>query len=64
MNQEANDPDGQPPGAGRSAALESTADALLPGVRADLERLAAIPSIAFPGLSPEPVLQARDLVVA
>ncbi|WP_411143804.1 M20/M25/M40 family metallo-hydrolase [Streptomyces sp. x-80] len=64
MNQEANDPDNDPPGAGRSAALESTADALLPGVRADLERLAAIPSIAFPGLSPEPVLQARDLVVA
>ncbi|SOE10216.1 Peptidase dimerisation domain-containing protein [Streptomyces sp. 2323.1] len=45
-------------------ALETTVDALMDGVCADLKRLAAIPSIAFPGFSPEPVLQARDLLVA
>ncbi|MGD3109980.1 M20/M25/M40 family metallo-hydrolase [Streptomyces sp. YGL11-2] len=45
-------------------ALESTVDALMDDLCADLKRLAAIPSIAFPGFSPEPVLQARDLVVA
>ncbi|MGW1378433.1 M20/M25/M40 family metallo-hydrolase [Streptomyces sp. NPDC002446] len=62
MNQEANDP--HVPGGGPAASLEATADALMDGVCADLKRLAAIPSIAFPGFSPEPVLQARDLVVA
>ncbi|MFI9352180.1 M20/M25/M40 family metallo-hydrolase [Streptomyces lydicus] len=63
MDQEANDP--HVPGAGGpAAALEATVDALMDGVCADLKRLAAIPSIAFPGFSPEPVLQARDLLVA
>lgn len=62
MNQEADDPHFRR--AGAASALESTADALMDGVCADLKRLAAIPSIAFPGFSPEPVLQARDLVVA
>ena len=47
-----------------AAALETTVDALMDGVCADLKRLAAVPSIAFPGFSPEPVLQARDLLVA
>ena len=47
-----------------AARLETTVDALMDGVCADLKRLAAIPSIAFPGFSPEPVLQARDLLVA
>ncbi|MFF4291321.1 M20/M25/M40 family metallo-hydrolase [Streptomyces sp. NPDC001633] len=61
MNQEANDPSARGSGA---PALEDTVDALMDGVCADLKRLAAIPSIAFPGFSPEPVLQARDLVVA
>ncbi|WP_369373879.1 M20/M25/M40 family metallo-hydrolase [Streptomyces sp. cg36] len=43
--------------------LESRVDGLMDGLRADLERLAAIPSIAFPGFPPEPVEQAHDLVV-
>ncbi|WP_406505548.1 M20/M25/M40 family metallo-hydrolase [Streptomyces sp. NBC_00212] len=43
--------------------LRSTVDALMDGLRADLERLARIPSIAFPGFPPEPVRQAHDLVV-
>lgn len=33
------------------------------GLRADLERLAAIPSIAFPGFPAEPVREAHDLLV-
>ncbi|GGX21703.1 M20/M25/M40 family metallo-hydrolase [Streptomyces albulus] len=48
---------------GAASALETTVDGLMDDLCADLERLAAIPSIAFPGFSPEPVLQARDLVV-
>ncbi|MFD9560623.1 hypothetical protein [Streptomyces sp. NPDC059994] len=32
------------------------------GLRADLERLAAIFSIAFPGFPPDPVKQAHNLV--
>ncbi|MFD9793169.1 M20/M25/M40 family metallo-hydrolase [Streptomyces sp. NPDC059070] len=43
--------------------LESRVDGLMDGLGADLERLAAIPSIAFPGFPPEPVEQAHDLVV-
>ncbi|MFD7164611.1 hypothetical protein [Streptomyces violascens] len=43
--------------------LRSTVDALMDGLRADLERLARIPSIAFPGFPPEPVRQVHDLVV-
>ncbi|CAM5604761.1 M20/M25/M40 family metallo-hydrolase [Streptomyces xanthochromogenes] len=43
--------------------LRATVDALMDGLRADLERLARIPSIAFPGFPPEPVHQAHDLVV-
>ncbi|MEU8960300.1 M20/M25/M40 family metallo-hydrolase [Streptomyces sp. NPDC048491] len=43
--------------------LRATVDALMDGLRADLERLARIPSIAFPGFPPEPVRQAHDLVV-
>ncbi|MFI7387575.1 M20/M25/M40 family metallo-hydrolase [Streptomyces sp. NPDC049813] len=39
------------------------ADRLMPGLRADLERLAAIPSVAFPGFPAEPVLRAHDLLV-
>ncbi|WP_407549136.1 M20/M25/M40 family metallo-hydrolase [Streptomyces sp. Pv4-95] len=62
MNQEAHGPGGHARKA--AAALETTVDALMDGVCADLKRLAAIPSIAFPGFSPEPVLQARDLLVA
>ncbi|MFE4702744.1 M20/M25/M40 family metallo-hydrolase [Streptomyces sp. NPDC056738] len=38
-------------------------DALMDGLRADLERLAAIPSVAFPGFPPEPVREAHDLLV-
>ncbi|MFJ6660072.1 M20/M25/M40 family metallo-hydrolase [Streptomyces sp. NPDC091377] len=34
------------------------------GLRADLERLAAIPSVAFPGFPAQPVEQAHDLLVA
>ncbi|MFF4182981.1 M20/M25/M40 family metallo-hydrolase [Streptomyces sp. NPDC001691] len=43
--------------------LRARVDALMDGLRADLERLARIPSIAFPGFPPEPVRQAHDLVV-
>lgn len=46
------------------SSLESRADALMDALRADLERLAAIPSIAFPGYPPEPVQQAHDLIVS
>lgn len=38
-------------------------DALMDGLRADLERLAAIPSVAFPGFPAEPVREAHDLLV-
>jgi acetylornithine deacetylase/succinyl-diaminopimelate desuccinylase-like protein len=44
--------------------LETRVDGLMDGLRADLERLAAIPSIAFPGYPPEPVREAHDLVVS
>lgn len=43
--------------------LEDTVDTLMPGIVADLKRLAAIPSIAFEGFPPEPVHEAHDLVV-
>ncbi|MCX4680372.1 M20/M25/M40 family metallo-hydrolase [Streptomyces sp. NBC_01433] len=43
--------------------LSSRVDALMDGLVADLERLTAIPSIAFPGFPPEPVRQAHDLLV-
>ncbi|MCX4695986.1 M20/M25/M40 family metallo-hydrolase [Streptomyces sp. NBC_01408] len=46
------------------SSLESRADALMEGLWADLERLAAIPSVAFPGYPPEPVQQAHDLIVS
>ncbi|MFE6689252.1 M20/M25/M40 family metallo-hydrolase [Streptomyces sp. NPDC057743] len=46
-----------------ASTLEAIVDGLMDDLCADLKRLAAIPSIAFPGFSPEPVLQARDLVV-
>ena len=39
------------------------ADAPTDGLRADPERLAAIPSAAFPGFPPEPVPQAHTLLV-
>ncbi|AZM52658.1 dipeptidase [Streptomyces sp. WAC 01529] len=42
--------------------FEATVDGLMGGLRADLERLAAIPSIAFPGFPAAPVEQAHDLV--
>ncbi|WP_216849131.1 hypothetical protein [Streptomyces sp. TM32] len=63
MHENAGDPPFRRAGA-VGGALETTVDALMDGVCADLKRLAAIPSIAFPGFSPEPVLQARDLLVA
>ncbi|MFD0271042.1 M20/M25/M40 family metallo-hydrolase, partial [Streptomyces sp. NPDC127106] len=44
--------------------LEARADALMDGLQADLERLAAIPSVAFPGHPPEPVIEAHDLVAS
>ncbi|MFI1680121.1 M20/M25/M40 family metallo-hydrolase [Streptomyces sp. NPDC020607] len=42
--------------------FEATVDGLMDGLRADLERLAAIPSIALPGFPAEPVEEAHDLV--
>ncbi|MEU4178028.1 hypothetical protein [Streptomyces sp. NPDC026589] len=38
-------------------------DALMDGLVAGLGRLTAIPPIAFPGFPPEPVREARDLLV-
>ncbi|MFE6837291.1 M20/M25/M40 family metallo-hydrolase [Streptomyces sp. NPDC057705] len=46
------------------SSLESRADALMEGLQADLERLASIPSVAFPGYPPEPVQEAYDLIVS
>lgn len=43
--------------------LSTRVDALTDGLVADLERSAAIPSIAFPGFPPEPVREAHDLLV-
>jgi len=43
--------------------LRTRVDALMPEVVADLAALTAIPSIAFPGFPPEPVLEAADMVV-
>lgn len=42
--------------------LEATVDGLMDTLRADLVRLAAIPSIAFPGFPAAPVHEAHDLV--
>ncbi|MFI6938825.1 M20/M25/M40 family metallo-hydrolase [Streptomyces sp. NPDC050418] len=46
-----------------SEQFESTVDQLMDGLTADLERLAAIPSIAFPGFPPEPLEEAHALLV-
>ncbi|MEU4026307.1 hypothetical protein [Streptomyces anulatus] len=43
--------------------LSTRVDVLMDGLVADLERLTAIPSIAFPGFRPEPVQEAHDLLV-
>src|SRR4029453_9652297 len=40
--------------------LRGTIAGLLPGVRADLERLVRIPSIAFPGYAPQPVRDSAE----
>ncbi|MFD0413654.1 M20/M25/M40 family metallo-hydrolase [Streptomyces sp. NPDC127108] len=42
--------------------LATTVDGLMDGLRADLVRLAEIPSIAFPGFPDGPVQEAHDLV--
>ncbi|MFE3557547.1 M20/M25/M40 family metallo-hydrolase [Streptomyces sp. NPDC059193] len=41
-------------GRARPDGLEHRADALMDGLRSDLQRLAAIPSVAFPGFPPGP----------
>lgn len=43
--------------------LTSTVDGLMGGLTADLARLAAIPSIAFPGYPRSEVVRAHDLLV-
>ncbi|WP_280877636.1 M20/M25/M40 family metallo-hydrolase [Streptomyces pseudovenezuelae] len=43
--------------------MAAKVDGLMDGLRADLERLAAIPSVAFPGFPAEPVQAAHDLLV-
>jgi acetylornithine deacetylase/succinyl-diaminopimelate desuccinylase-like protein len=40
--------------------LRHKAAAMMPELLADLERLVAIPSVAFPGYPPEPVAQMAD----
>lgn len=45
------------------AQLSATVDALMPDVAADLQRLTAIPSIAFPGYPQENVRECHDLLV-
>ncbi|MER5729124.1 M20/M25/M40 family metallo-hydrolase [Streptomyces sp. NPDC002138] len=44
--------------------LGTLVDTLMDGLWTDLERLAAIPSIAFPGYPAEPVEEAHDLIVS
>ncbi len=44
--------------------LRDEVESLMPGVLGDLERLAAIPSIAFPGAPSEPVLAAAEATAA
>src|SRR5665647_2371924 len=41
-------------------ALRQTVAGLMPGLRADLERLVRLPSVAFEGFPEEPVKQAGD----
>ncbi|MFD7297026.1 M20/M25/M40 family metallo-hydrolase [Streptomyces sp. NPDC059897] len=48
------DPSGDP---------RAAVDRLMDGLRSDLERLAAIPSVAFPGYPQEPVHEAHELLV-
>ncbi|MFI5660085.1 M20/M25/M40 family metallo-hydrolase [Streptomyces sp. NPDC051684] len=48
------DPNGDP---------RAAVDRLMDGLRSDLERLAAIPSVAFPGYPAEPVREAHDVLV-
>ena len=43
--------------------MAAKVDALMDGLRADLVRLAAIPSVAFPGFPGEPVREAHDVLV-
>jgi acetylornithine deacetylase/succinyl-diaminopimelate desuccinylase-like protein len=43
-------------------ALRQTVAGLMPGLRADLERLVRLPSVAFEGFTVEPVEQAGDAV--
>lgn len=43
--------------------ITAKVDGLMDGLKADLERLAAIPSVAFPGYPAEPVQEAHDLLV-
>ncbi|MFH7600239.1 hypothetical protein WDV06_34850 [Streptomyces racemochromogenes] len=51
-------------GPGLPGGLGARVDALMDGLRKDPERLAAIPSIAFPGCPPGPVEAAHDLVAS
>ncbi|MZD10063.1 M20/M25/M40 family metallo-hydrolase [Streptomyces sp. SID5785] len=48
---------------GNERDLQTEVDGLMDGLRSDLERLAAIPSISFPGFPAGPVLEAHDLLV-
>lgn len=47
----------------RGQDLEARVDALMDDLRSDLKRLAAIPSIAFPGYPTEPLLETRDALL-
>lgn len=44
--------------------LRWTVSSMMPGTRADLEKLVSIPSVSLPGFPPEPLTEAANAVVS